>query len=137
MAFEMNLNDATLLVFLCVWPLWLAWELVILWKRRPGTPTKPKTISMVSKDYGRRLSSIVYIWGGMASHWWVPAKAFAPLWMQILFWLLAGALLALDVMLWRWPVEEWPQWVRLARTPLLWLGVGFLAGRFLFPQVAP
>ncbi len=127
-------NTATLIIWLFPWALWLVWELVVLWQRRPGSQTKPRTISMVARNYGHRLTVVVYLWAAMASHWWWPAAHFAPVWMGITFWAIPLALLFWDIGLWMKPLSEWPPWLWVVRNPLVWLGVGFLAGRFLFPQ---
>lgn len=127
-------DTITLWVFLCFWPPWLVWELVLLaLRRKSGAP--PKTISMVARDRGWHLSSVVYLWGGLATHFWWPAQ-WATVVGSALFWGIAVALLAWDVYLWRHEVWAWPTWRRRLRQPLLWLVIGALAGHFLFPQAA-
>jgi hypothetical protein len=126
-------DDITLLVFLGFWPVWLVWELVLLWLRsRPGE--KPKTISMVARDRGHHLSSVAYLWGGLATHFWWPSEAWATVPGSVAFWVVALGLVVWDVDLWRMPVWAWPRWLVRVRAPLLWLILGGLAGRFLFPQ---
>jgi hypothetical protein len=128
-------NTFTLFVFLGFWPAWLVWELVLLRLRAlPGD--KPKTISMVARDRGYQLNVVVYLWGGLATHFWWLGSTWATVPGAIAFWVLPLLLLVADIVLWNWPRESWPPWLRFARQPLLWLVVGALAGRFLFPQSA-
>lgn len=130
------MNTATLVILLAPWGLWMLWELVILYQRRPDSPTKPATISMVAMRHRWHLTSMAYTWGGMGTHWLWPAPAFAPVWMGVAFWVVALGLLISDVALWKSNPATWPRWVKLVRLPLLWLALGALAGRLLFPQVA-
>ena len=129
------MTTTTLVLFLSPWGIWLVWELWILWQRRSGHG--PETISMVARDFGPRLTVLTYLWGGMAAHWWLPAKAFAPTWAGVLFWAVPVALLVWDLALIHSEPKDWPMWLRTVRLPPVWLAVGALAGRFLFPQVGP
>lgn len=123
-----------------IWPLYLLWEGILLLKRKywdsadDGSP--PNLISGEAKIRGWQLNSIVYVWSGMASHWWWSAD-WGSTWAGITFWAIAVALLGFDIYVWkRWgaPSLEWPKWLRWARYPALWMAAGILGGRFLFPQ---
>lgn len=125
-------NTLTLCVLLFPWALWLAWEAYLLARR--ASVVRVKTISMVAKERGRHLSSVVYVWAGMAAHWWWPSKAFAPVWAGVLFWVLILPLLAHDVAAWRSDAQTWEPWRRFLFSPLLVLVLGFVSGKLLFPQ---
>jgi hypothetical protein len=119
--------DWTLVVWLSPWAVLAVWEVVALVRRWRGAPGSP-TISMVAQRYGYRLTSVAYLWCGMATHWWWPAAAWGPAWLAVAFWLVPVGLLAWDVATWPRPTTAW--W----RSPLLWGAVGAAAGRLLFPQ---
>lgn len=129
----MTTDTITLLVFLAPWPLWMVWELVLLWRRAHQHPG-PKTISMVAKDRGWHLSSVVYTYCGLATHYWWPSKTWATVPGSVAFWLITAGLLASDVALWRSDRSAWPAWLRRVRTPALVMAFGALAGKVLFPQ---
>jgi hypothetical protein len=126
-------NTVTLLVLLAPWVLFLVWEVYVLVRR--GSDVRVRTISMVAKEKGFHLSSVIYVWAGMASHWWWPSARPGPDWAAVLFWGLIVPLLVHDVV--RWPVGHlfWPRRERVAFNPLLILVLGFVAGKVLFPQV--
>lgn len=126
-------DTISLLVVLAIWPVWLVWEIYLLWRRRPGADDKPRTISMVMRDRAWHLSSLVYLWLGLASHYWLPIGA-GSAFGGVAFWLIAVALVTQDALLWRHPVETWPRWLKVIRWPLAWMIIGALCGRFLFPQ---
>lgn len=127
-------NALTLGILLLPWVLWFAWEIFVLVRR--GQDVRVKTISMVARDYRFKLVSVLYLWSSMASHWWWPAPAWAPAWLGVAFWVVSLVLVVWDVILWKTSVEEWPTWLKVVRWPLAWLALGFLAGHFLFPQMA-
>lgn len=129
------MNTITLVVFLSVWPFWLAWELVLLWKRSKDGPST-KTISMVARDFGRKCCSIEYVWAGLSTHFWWTAETYAGPIGTVAFWVIAAVLVAWDVAVWLAPAAAWHPFFLRARNPLLWLVAGALAGRFLFPQAA-
>lgn len=114
------------------WVVLILLEIPLLVRR--ATDKSFKTISMVLRDYRYRTTSLAFTWASMATHWWVPAPAFSPVWMGILFWLILLAVVVWDIFLWRKPTETWPSWLKVVRTPLLWLVLGAAAGYFLFPQ---
>jgi hypothetical protein len=130
-----TMDSITFWVFVLLWPVWLAWELVLL-RLRAVEQDKPKTISMVARDLGWKASSIVYVWGGLATHFWWTAPGWAPAWSAVIFWFLAAALLVEDAALWGSDRSTWKGWVQVQRFPPLILGAGLLAGRLLFPQIA-
>lgn len=130
----MSLDTLTLCIFLSFWPVWLAWELFLIWRRRQPGP-KLKLISMVARDRGWQLSSVVYTWNGLAAHFWWTGDTYATVWGSVLFWAIGVMLLVEDVVLWNRPVVTWPKWLRFQRWPLAIMALGLLAGHFLFPQI--
>lgn len=127
-------DKITLWVFIGFWPLWFIWEMALLIMR--GTPGGefPETISMVARDRGWHMAAIVYLWGGLATHYWWPTNTWATVPGSIIFWGIALLLLVQDVVLWNSDVSTWAKWLLWQRWPLMWLFVGLLSGRFLFPQ---
>lgn len=139
-------------VFLGIWPLWLVLEIVLLVLRAKPRPSSevvfrrvelgeltpeqaaelllppPKTISMVAKSW--RITTVVYLWAGCAAHWWWNGPTPTTVPGGILFWLIPVGLLVGDILEWKRP-DGFRPWYR---NPLLWLVLGALAGRFLFPQ---
>jgi hypothetical protein len=117
--------------------IWLpleVWRLVQRKRREPGTPI-PKLISQIMKERGWQMTGLVYVWNGMASHWWWPAE-WGAAWAGVLFWLILAAALVFDFLCRKIPVAEYPVWMRWARFPLFWMVAGLLGGRFLFPQAS-
>lgn len=129
----MTTNAITLAVLLAPWALFLVWEIYVLVRR--GQDKRVKTISMVARDYGHRLSSLVYAWGFMAAHWWWPSTFYAAPWASVLGWVVLVLLLIQDVFCWSHPRAEWPVWLKVQRHPVVILVAGLLAGVFLFPQM--
>jgi hypothetical protein len=127
------MNTVTTLVFLSPWAVFFVWESVILYKRMKHRPL-PKTISMVARDLRYHTTSVIYMWGGMASHWWWPSAEFAPVWAGVTFWCMGIALLIADILTARSHWGWWPDYLKTLKHPLLWLAVGFLSGKLLFPQ---
>lgn len=123
-----------------IWPLYLIWETFLLlkrkyWDARDGS--KPQLISGEAKTRGWQLNSIVYVWSGMAAHWWWNAPGWGTALTGVLFWALSVTLLVFDIFVWkRWgaPSLAWPRWLRWVRFPAWWMTAGILGGRFLFPQ---
>lgn len=137
----MTVNAITLVVFLAFWPAWLVWELVLLVRRANDVPDKPitKLISMVARDIGPKASSVVYLWSGLGAHfWWTgqPYPGAADVIAAVLFWVLAVVLGVWDLTLLKTDRALWSRTLTVVRSPLVWLVVGLLAGRFLFPQAA-
>lgn len=129
----MTVDTVTFWVWVGFWPAWIAWELVLLRLRAlPGD--KPKTISMVARDRGWQLNSVVYAFGGLTTHFWWPSPHWGSVVGGVAFWVALLVLFGVDVALWPFSPERAPRWALWARWPLLWLVVGALAGRFLFPQ---
>lgn len=129
----MATDQVTLWVFLLPWPIWLVWELVLLWRRRKAP--RPKTISMVARDLRYHLTSVVYLLSGLLVHWFAPWRH-ATVAGGVLFWVVALGLFVWDLALWKRPVETWPAGLKISRDPPLWLCAGALAGLVLFPQGA-
>ncbi len=129
-----RINQITFWVFLSFWPVWLLWEIALLIMRGQGWAEIPDTISMVARDRGWHVSSVVYLLGGLATHFWWNSRKWASVAGSIIFWVVVLGLLGQDIYLWNSAYETWPIWLRIERWPLMWLGLGSLAGRFLFPQ---
>lgn len=125
-------NSITVVVLLTPWALFLAWEVFVLVRR--AKDVKVQTISMVALRKGSNLTSVVYVWAGMAAHWWWPSSGFAPAWASVLFWVAAMGLLVWDVAWWKRPVETWPRWAVWLKDSRIWVVAGLLGGLFLFPQ---
>lgn len=124
------LDGVTLIVLLSLFAILLVWEVVLLILRARGS--RARTISMVARDYGSRMTFFVYLWSGLASHYWWNTAAWGSTWAGVTFWLIAVALLVTDI---REAVSTklnapQPHW----RHPLVWMVTGLLAGHFLFPQ---
>ena len=116
----------------------LAWEVVLLVLRARGAP-RPRTISQVVMERSKEWTCAPFVWGALATHYWPvwPSRADVyTTWGYAVAIGAAVALLVLDVVLWRRGVRwaELPRWARWARWPFLWLGLGLLAGAFLFVQ---
>lgn len=103
--------------------LWLAWEGVIVWKRKQGE--RWKTISMVLQRRAYEFSIIPWSFGVLCGHWWWNVPNTEPIrgepWIYIgLVWLTAMVGVA--------------DWLKFRRHPALVLVVGIIAGHFLWPQ---
>jgi hypothetical protein len=134
-----TLDNITLGIFVGFWPVWLVWECVLLILRGAHPHELPGLISMVARDRGWSLTCVVYLWSGLAAHFWVNAGGrYAGAWdavAAVSFWLIAVVLLAWDVALWRSDFVVWSPALRWARWPVAWMLFGTLSGRFLFPQI--
>jgi hypothetical protein len=135
-----QIDAITFWVWAGQWPVWLLWEMVLLWLRRKGGPRSAltgrpaRTISMVPLRYGWKLTGLVYLNGGLATHFFVPSPQWGSTLGGIAFWGLAAALLAWDWRSWELHPRFYPRWARWARFPGFWLLLGALAGWGLFPQ---
>ena len=132
------LNRITLWIFLGFWPVWLVWEIALLIMRGAGVAQLPSLISMVARDRGWSLSSVVYLWFGLGAHFWANTDKVYPgatnTILSISFWVIAVALLVWDITLWRTDFVMWSPVLRWFRWPVAWMIAGALSGRFLFPQ---
>ena len=127
----MTTEATTLVLVFSPWVVWLVWELILIARRLHERP-RPPTISMTMAARARDQLTLVYLWGGMATHWWAPWRA-ASVAGSLAFWLIAVGLLAWDVT--RWAKPQWrPSWEAWARWPPAWLILGALGGLVLFPQ---
>lgn len=128
----MIIDEVTFWLWVAVLPVWLVWELALL--RWRSERVMVKTISMVARDHAWHLNSMVYFWGGMGTHWFVPGPWPAGVVPSVVFWLVNAALLVQDVVLWRTDRRLWSNYLRWQRFPALWLVIGSAAGILLFPQ---
>lgn len=125
-------DTLTLAILLFPWALWLGWEIYLLVRRGQGV--RVATISMVARDRAVHLCSVIYAWGGMAAHWWWPGANHATVAGSVVFWIALVGFLIQDIVLWRTQAQWWPLWLQWQRKPILILALGFIAGKFLFPQ---
>lgn len=132
-----TINTVTFVVFVGFWPIWLGWEMVLLYLRGKGMHVL--TISMVARDRARSFAVFPFCWSGLLAHFWlnwyhteVWRSAIPP----ILFWLLVATTLCVDVVLLRLKrsYADLPGWARTLRHPALQVLLGLCAGYFLFPQ---
>jgi hypothetical protein len=129
------MDTVTLIIFLSFWPVWMIWELILLWFRSDGQPVK--TISMVAQGMGYRSSALVYLWSGLATHFWWPGPSWASVPGAVAFWVIALLLILEDLFLLIAKIRQpddliW--WAKVQRAPPLLMAIGALAGHFLFPQ---
>lgn len=139
-----DFDTITFCVWMGMWPVWLIWEIVLIllrkwWRPKDGARQLVMLISMVARDRGWQLNSVVYTWFGLGAHFWWNAAAWGPAWMGVCFWAGVVILFVCDIANWNSdvPRADWPKWRRWVRYPLLWMVVGTLAGRILFPQSGP
>lgn len=141
----MKLNDVTFLIAVCFLPLWLVWELTVLWLRSKGviggempatTSATVTTISGVMKNRGYQLTALPFFWSAMTAHWWF--NWWRPTWSTpvptIVFWLLVVGTLVSDILLWNTPFSSLPTWAKFYRAPMVQCVVGFVTAWVLFPQ---
>jgi hypothetical protein len=139
----MRIDNITFIITVFFLPVWLVWELTLLWLRGSGYVSGDqlvRTISMVMRDRAYQFNVLPFFWSAMAAHWWAnwlrtatydsPAPAVA-------FWLLVAANLVLDLLLMSTPYYSLAPWLKVARAPMIQLALGFIAAYFLFPQRAP
>ena len=138
----MNLNDTTFLISVFFLPLWLVWELTLLWLRNRGIVTDGHlvgTISMVMRDRAYQLNCIPFFWAGMSAHWWVNwlrTRVWDVPYPAVAYWLLVVCTLGVDIWLFHTPYSTLPDWAKVIRSPMVQVGLGFIAAYFLFPQQA-
>jgi hypothetical protein len=129
-----TINLVTFWVLLLALPVLGIWQTALLIMRGAGWKEIPYLISMVARDHGHNLNSLVYAWCGLAAHWWWNAKGGSTTFGAVTFWVLLLALIVWDVSLWRTNPDAWPVWIQRVRQPEVWMVVAVLSGRFLFPQ---
>ncbi len=135
-------------VTLAVWAgtpwLWLAVELLILWKRgkwKPGDGTLLHTISMIARDRGWQVPCYAYFWSAMPIHWWVPlgwgstagGVAFWSILVVLAGWNAYRLIARRTTRL----LSEWPTWERWLNFPAWYVAGGAVAAALLFPQSGP
>lgn len=125
---------------------WLAIELLVFHFRgapRPEGVSIAQTISMIARDRGWQLTSVVFFWTAMPFHWWLHLGiGWASRGGTITFWGIVAVLLAwnLVTLALGWttaPLEEWPAWLRWVNWPVFYLLTAPPAAAFLFPQDGP
>jgi hypothetical protein len=118
--------------FFGVWVILGLLEVVLLVLRRLGY--RVRTISMIARDHGPNVASVVFVWNGLSAHFWLNAERGAGVLGSVLFWVIVAALLGQDWHLRKTLPRLWPTWLRWQRKPEVVMVVALLAGRFLFPQ---
>lgn len=122
-----RINGTTFIIWFAFVPIWLAWEAVLLKLR--GEKVNVLTISQVARARGWQMSSVVYAYNGMSTHWWWNADVTALVWTSVLFWVVGVGLAIWDIT--RWGATDRP-WFR---SPKIYVVSGLAAGAILFPQV--
>ena len=133
----MKLNDFTFAFILGFWPIWIVWEVALLFIK--GSTPSVGLISNVARDRGYQMACLAFAWGSLAGHFWVnwrvlPWGGWIP---GLIFFSLIAAVLAWDIALWNVPYASLPWVVRFFRFPAIMLVVGLLNGFLVFPQQGP
>jgi hypothetical protein len=127
------MNAVTVALLTGVWVVYLIWELVLLYMRAKGLHVG--TISMEAHQHAYQMTVLPFIWGSMASHWWLNwAKPYTAPYPAIVFWVLVVATLALDIYLWKTPYSSLTGFMRVFRWPGTQMLLGLILGFILFPQ---
>lgn len=133
----LTIDKFTFYLVLGFWPIWIIWELILLYLR--GHNPSVDLISMVARDRSYQMSALAFAWGSLAAHFWANWR-YLP-WtgwpFGVMFFLLILLVLIWDVALWNAPYAELPYWIRVVRFPGVMLGLGLLNGFLVFPQRGP
>lgn len=121
-------------LLLIPWAGAILWQAVLLVMRLCGI--KVRTISMTVRHWSWHVSSLIYAYGGLATHCLVPHASWNPpnTIRYGAFWFLALCLAVDDWVFWGSDSRAWSKFVRWRRLPALVLGVGLALGWLLFPQ---
>lgn len=133
----MGIDKATFWIFIGFWPIYIVWELILLYMR--SVHPSVDLISMVARDRSYQLTAMAFAWGSLAAHFWMNWREVpmdSPV-LGVLFFGLIAAVLASDLLLWKTAYESLPLWARVVRFPGTMLLLGLLNGFLLFPQKAP
>lgn len=128
-----TVNAITLALLLGTWPVYLAWQIVLLVLR--GQQLSAKLISGVAKTQARRFNLLPYVWGGMGAHWFL-THSWATVPGSIIFWVLLLVVLGVDLVLLALGIayEQLPAWAQWVRRPAVVYLAANVAGFALFPQ---
>lgn len=137
MEFQVKLDTVTFWLFMGIWPFLLFWELFVLFLRSKGLDVD--TVSMVARDNALRMNSMVFVWCGLASHFWLNwgGRTYSSAIPAITFWVLVAGTLVLDIVLWNKPYDSLPKMLQIYRHPAFQMIWGIVAGLVLFPQQIP
>ena len=132
-----SIDNITFFVFIGFWPIYLIWEIALLWIRERGISVD--LISMQARDRGYQFNTIVVLWFSMPVHFWVNwyrTSTWGTPIPSILFWLFVAGTLTLDIVLWQRGMlyDQLPQWLQNYRFPLTQAILGMVLVYFLFPQ---
>lgn len=129
----MKIDNVTFWMWFGVWPLWLIWELVLIVLDRNGV--KVDLISQEARERAYQLNVIPFVWGAMASHWWLNwARPYVVAYPAVIFWGLVGSTFVLDVVMWNTTYNTLSGWFRVFRWPGTQMLLGLVLGLVLFPQ---
>lgn len=142
----MAINDLTFVLSVFFLPIWLVWELTVIWLHSRGyfggqLPGRENlsvaTISMVMQHRGYQLTVLPFFWSSMAAHWWfnwIGRKTWDMPYPAIAFWLIVAGTLVMDIALWNTPYETLSPIAKFYRAPMVQCVLGFAAAYVLFPQ---
>jgi len=129
----MRLDNLTFWIFFGFWPVWLVWELILLYLRGKGMSVD--LISMEAREQGYKLTVIPFVWSALAAHFWFNwEKPYSVPYYAIGFWLFVLFTAFLDYRFWNIPYSALTGWLRVYRWPGFQAALGLLMGFLLFPQ---
>jgi hypothetical protein len=136
----MSINNITFFVSVFFLPIWLIWELALLWMR-DAAGMHVGTISMIMRERAYQFNVLPFFWSSMAAHWWanwIRHSTYDSPIPAISFWLLVAGTFVLDIVLWKSgiPYQTMSPLAKFLRAPAMQLVFGFIAAYFLFPQRA-
>ena len=129
----MKLDNVTFWIFFGFWPLWLVWELVLLYLKGKGV--NADLISQEARQRGYQLTVIPFIWSALMAHFWFNwERAYSVAYPAVIFWVFVAFTLFLDYHFWNTPYNTLTGWLRVYRWPGSQAILGLLMGLLLFPQ---
>lgn len=129
----MRIDNITFFLTFFFFPIWLVWELVLLYLRGKGFSAD--LISMEAREQGYRLNVIPFVWSALMAHFWFNwARPYSVPYPAIAFWLFVAFTLYLDYRFWGVPYSTLTGFTRIYRWPGFQAGLGLVLGFLLFPQ---